>query len=90
MQTDCPAKGQQTEAPTLPAELLEESPSVKLLYTWLLPQGEVNYSASELEHLLGISRKSAITALNRLRELGLVEDSGEQEERKRSRYKAKA
>ena len=73
----------------LPDELLEEYPATKLLYTWLLPQGEVSFSVRELEEALGLDAKTANQALNRLRELDLIEDLEEPEERRRGRYRAK-
>ena len=72
----------------LPDELLEQTPAVKLMYLWLLPQGEVSYSLSELEQHLGLARKPVMNALAKLRELGFLKDLDEPEQRKKGRYKA--
>lgn len=68
-----PAVDVRTEPPSLPRDLLEESPSTKTVYLYLEPLGEVEVSVTDLEEGLGIARRSAHEALRRLRKLGLLE-----------------
>ncbi len=66
----------------LPNRLLGESPLAKLLYLWLEarcyraqePQGEVRASTRSIGAALGLSQPSVYQSLNRLRELGVLED----------------
>ena len=65
------------DLPALPEELERETPMTKLLYLWLLPQGEVRYSHRQMAEALHVERYQVSVALKRLRELGLVEDDGQ-------------
>lgn len=76
-----------TIPPPMSEALRGEAPLVKFLYFWLEPQGEVRFSTREIAEATGISQGSALMSLRRLREVGLVEDVGEQRERVRSTYR---
>lgn len=56
----------------LPTALLGEPPSVKLLYLWLVHNGEVDLSQREISAALGITQANVSTAVSRLVELQLV------------------
>ena len=73
---------------SLPEALLKEPPSVKLLYLWLCPQGEVSYSQRTMARALGLTQANVSIALNRLRDLGLIEDSGDVRARVGARFRA--
>ena len=60
--------------PSLPEVLKPEPPTVKLLYLWLLPQGEVSYPQRHVGRALGLTQANVSIALKRLRSLGLVAD----------------
>ena len=62
------------DLPVLPEALERETPMTKLLYLWLLSQGEVRCSHREMAEALHVERYQVSVALKRLRELGLVED----------------
>ena len=74
----------------LPDVLLAEAVSVKLIWAYLLHKGVVSYSSYKLAEALGLSQPSTTFGLARLRELGLVEDSGERRARVRAVYQAVA
>jgi DNA-binding transcriptional regulator GbsR (MarR family) len=77
------------EPPSLPQQILGESPSVKFLYIWLRSQGVVSYSVRQIAEATGLSDKPVSTGLNRLRELGLLEDVGEARERVKPTFRAR-
>ena len=56
----------------LPEVLLDEPPTVKLLYVWLVHNGEVDMSQRRIGEALGITQANVSIAANRLVELGLV------------------
>lgn len=58
----------------LPEPLKDASPTVKLLWLWLEPQGVVDYSQREIAAALGVEQRSLPGALRELRQLGLLED----------------
>lgn len=60
--------------PPFPEELLEAAPSVKVIYLWLLPQGEVSYSIDDVAEALGFTRDTATDALKALRVADLLVD----------------
>ena len=63
-----------SEAP-LPKVLEGEANAVQLLYMWLKPQGDVQYSYSDMVELVRIRSYSVMKAVQRLEELGLLEVS---------------
>ncbi|UCH26313.1 MAG: hypothetical protein JSV66_01300 [Trueperaceae bacterium] len=77
-------------APPLPEALRQESPTAKLLYLWLLPQGEVSYSQRAMAEALGTTQPAIKQAMKRLRAIGFIEDSGEVRERATARFSAVA
>lgn len=58
----------------LPEPLKNASPTIKLLWLWLEPQGVVDYSQREIAAALGVEQRSLPGALRELRRLGLLED----------------
>ena len=56
----------------LPKVLLGESPTVKLLWLWLLPQGKVSFSQREIADALNVSQGSVSLSLSKLIELGFA------------------
>jgi len=58
--------------PPLPAALLDEAPSVKLLYLWVSYNGEVTLSQRAIASALGVTQASVSLAVKRLIELGLI------------------
>ena len=52
--------------------LLDEAPTVKMLYLWLAPQGEVSWSQREIAATVGITQANVSRAMKRLGELGLL------------------
>jgi Mn-dependent DtxR family transcriptional regulator len=61
------------DPPLLPTVLAQATPTVKLVYVYLEPRGEVEMSVRQLEALLGVSHRPAAEAMARLVKLGLVE-----------------
>lgn len=61
------------DPPPLPEVLRDETPAVKLVYTYLAPYREVQVSVRQLEERLGISHRPAFEAMQRLVALGLLE-----------------
>lgn len=72
----------------LPEPLKDASPTVKLVWLWLEPQGVVDYSQREVAAALGIEQRSLPGALRKLRELELLEDL-ERAPGKRGKLRAK-
>jgi hypothetical protein len=70
----------------LPDEVKKASPATKMIYLWLKPRGMVDWSASEIAEAVGITKKSAVVARQKLRELNLIAALEPVEERQRSRY----
>lgn len=70
--------------------LLDETLTTKLLWLYLRPKGLVSYSTRKLAAALYLSQPVVSAGLSRLRsrELGLLEDVGEQRARVRSVYRA--
>ena len=60
----------------LPEMIKPESPLVKLVYVYLRGLGEVDYSLSTLADALGCARTGTYRAINRLRNLELIEYEG--------------
>ena len=60
---------------SLPKVLEGEANAVQLLYMWLKPQGDVQYSYSDMVELVRIRSYSVMKAVQRLEELGLLEVS---------------
>lgn len=58
----------------LPEPLRDASPTIKLLWLWLEPQGVVDYSQREIAAALGVEQRSLPGALRVLRRLELLED----------------
>lgn len=67
----------------LPTALIGEAPSVKLLYLWLLGNGEVTMSQRHISVALGITQANVSLATQRLVELGLVQRVPEENSRAR-------
>lgn len=59
----------------LPKVLLAESPATKFLYSYLLPQGAVDYSVRELAEHTGLAYKSVSDGLGRLKALELMQET---------------
>ena len=59
----------------LPQMLLDEAPTTKFLFIWLLPQGAVNYSVRELAEHTGLAYKSVSDGLKLLKVLGLMRET---------------
>lgn len=77
-----------TDPPPLPPQLKGESPLVKFMWIWLRPQGVVSYSTRDMSTALGLAQPSLGAALNRLRELGLIEDRAERKSRAKAIFEA--
>ncbi len=60
------------DPPHLPGVLKGETPTTRLVYSYLEPYGEVQVSVRLLEELLGVSHRNAAEALRQLVELGLL------------------
>jgi len=75
---------------TLPDELIQEKERVivKLLWVWLRQYGWVNFSHRAIAKALGISQPPITNAMNRLRDLGLIEDEAVPKERVASTFRA--
>lgn len=67
---------------------MDEAPTTKLIWLYLLPKGRVAYSTRRLAAALNLSQRVATVGLKRLRVLGLLEDLGERRERVRPVYQA--
>lgn len=72
--------------PPLPVALSGASPTTRLLYAWLKPQGVVDYSAQQLADLLHITKKSALAARSELATLELLEQVSPGNSRSAGRY----
>ena len=76
------------QPPALPEPLLEQNVTAKLVWVWLLPLGWVELSHSSVSEALGVSQNAITRALNRLRELGLLEYQTPPEERRKATFRA--
>ena len=56
----------------LPPALKEAAVSTKLLYLWLLPQGEVTYTQKEIAANLGVTEMTAVKARHGLASVGAI------------------
>ena len=74
--------------PPLPGALLGETPSTKLLWLYLRPQGPVGYSTRALAAALYGSQPLLHAGMGRLRTLGLLTDLGMHRKRVRGTYQA--
>ena len=72
----------------LPDALLSETPSTKLLWLYLHPQGPVSYSTRALAAAVYGSQPLVHAGLGRLRTLGLLTDLGQHRKRVRGTYQA--
>ena len=75
-----------TSVPELPEVLLDEAPTVKLLYLWLAPQGEVSWSQREIAVAVGITQANVSRAMKRLGEVGFLVGTWGLRGRRRGRY----
>jgi DNA-binding MarR family transcriptional regulator len=69
---DAPSKRIKSRKEFIPEILEGEANAVQFLYLWLLPQGKVSYSYSDLIELVRIRSYSVMKALERLEELNLL------------------
>ena len=74
--------------PPLPDALLGETPSTKLLWLYLHPQGPVSYSTRALAAAVYGSQPLIHAGMGRLRALGLLTDLGLHRKRVRGTYQA--
>ena len=74
--------------PPLPSALLGETPSTKLLWLYLRPQGPVSYSTRALAAAVYGSQPLIHAGMGRLRALGLLTDLGQHRKRVRGTYQA--
>jgi DNA-binding MarR family transcriptional regulator len=82
------ATKKQTPKDLIPDLLIGEANAVQFLYMWLKPQGEVNYSYSEIVDLVRIRSHSVTIALKRLEELGLLRMYEKPTPHRKGRFKA--
>jgi Mn-dependent DtxR family transcriptional regulator len=72
----------------IPDELIGEANAVQFLYMWLKPQGEVEYSYSEMVDLVRIRSQSIMIATKRLEELGFLKVYTKPTPHRKGRFKA--
>ena len=75
-----------SEAP-LPKVLEGEANAVQLLYMWLKPQGDVQYSYSDMVELVRIHSYSVMKAVQRLEALGMLEVSEKPSPHSKGRFR---
>ncbi len=72
----------------LPDKLIGEANAVQFLYMWLTPQGEVNYSYSEMVDLVRIRSHSLMIAVKRLEDLGFLKIYEKPTPHRKGRFRA--
>ncbi len=87
-----PAQKQASKKRTLknpiPDKLIGEANAVQFLYMWLTPQGEVNYSYSEMVDLVRIRSHSLMIAVKRLEDLGFLKIYEKPTPHRKGRFRA--